>query len=142
MRNSFSISGAPRAPEKRFRALDGWRGISILLILAAHLLPLVPKRLHLNHTAAAMGMALFLTDVTAHLWSLCVEMQFYIGIALLSHSWLGSGDTLVRYAKRRLLFLLLFVLAHISTVYYERHWILFGKRLSNAYTGKELVALK
>ena len=124
--------------------LDGWRGI--LLVLAAHLLPLGPKSWELNSMAAPMGMALFftlsgfliirlllqrpdvsnflirrvfrivplawlamaiafpfvgtpasdylpnflfyanlppqhLTDLGSHLWSLCVEMQFYIGVA-------------------------------------------------------------
>jgi peptidoglycan/LPS O-acetylase OafA/YrhL len=128
--------------------LDGWRGISILLVLAAHLLPLGPKALKLNDMVAPMGMALFftlsgflitrfllehdsvidflirrffrivplaligmavaltiagapredylphflfyanlppghLTDPGSHLWSLCVEVQFYAGIALL-----------------------------------------------------------
>ena len=134
--------------DKRFISLDGWRGISILLVLATHLLPLGPKILQINSMTAAIGMALFfslsgflmttfllhnssitdflirrffriiplawlyiaialflakstpeiwmshlffyanwppmrLLDVTAHLWSLCVEIQFYIGIALL-----------------------------------------------------------
>lgn len=128
--------------------LDGWRGISILLVLATHLLPLGPKVWQLNDTAGPMGMALFftlsgflitrflldrpritdflirrffriiplawvavgvtlvmvdappsvylpnflfyanlppqhMTNVGSHLWSLCIEMQFYIGIALL-----------------------------------------------------------
>lgn len=131
----------------RLGVLDGWRAISILLVLAAHLLPLGPRFLRLNETAGAMGMALFftlsgflitrllqkdprvgaflikrffriiplawigmavvllqketsglvylshfffyanlpeitLTSGTAHLWSLCVEMQFYVGIAI------------------------------------------------------------
>ena len=134
--------------EKRFISLDGWRGISILLVLATHLLPLGPKILQINAMTAAMGMALFfslsgflmttfllhhtsitdflirrffriiplawlyiaitlfisnstsevwvahllfyanwppmrLLDITAHFWSLCVEIQFYVGIALL-----------------------------------------------------------
>ncbi len=134
--------------EKRFISLDGWRGISILLVLATHLLPLGPKILQINAMTAAMGMALFfslsgflmttfllhhtsitdflirrffriiplawlyiaitlfisnstsevwvahllfyanwppmrLLDITAHFWSLCVEIQFYAGIALL-----------------------------------------------------------
>ena len=129
------------------RALDGWRGISILCVLAAHLLPLGPKAWHLNEMVAPVGMALFftlsgflitryllerdsvldflirrffrivplawvamvivlamaaapssaylphflfyanlppqsLTEVGSHLWSLCVEVQFYAGIAL------------------------------------------------------------
>lgn len=41
--------------------LDGWRATSILLVLAAHLLPLGPSTLQLNHVAGAMGMALFFT---------------------------------------------------------------------------------
>lgn len=45
----------------RLSALDGWRGISILLVLGAHLLPLGPKSLMLNETTGAMGMALFFT---------------------------------------------------------------------------------
>lgn len=137
----------PRS-EPRLAVLDGWRGISILLVLATHLLPLGPKSLHLNETTGPMGMALFFTlsgflitrfllnhtslvdflirrlarivplawtamlivllmvrapaedylphflfyanlppqhlnEVGSHLWSLCVEMQFYVGIALL-----------------------------------------------------------
>lgn len=316
--------------DTRLQALDGWRGISILSVLSAHLLPLGPKALSINSTAAAIGMALFfslsgflitnffikhdsvvdflirrffriiplawiglvfvliteqasvitwfaniffyanwppmhLTDAGAHFWSLCVEVQFYASIALivsilgkrglfiipliciaftayrisnevhiaintyfrideilsgsllaliyneklggklkhflgqlnqpalivlliischpdsgfvnylrpyfaamlvgatlvnnssvlaqalnnkvlfyiatisyalyvfhplLAHSWLGEGDTLVKYSKRPFLFLMLFTLAHISTFYYEQKWILIGKRLS------------
>jgi peptidoglycan/LPS O-acetylase OafA/YrhL len=134
---------------KRLLVLDGWRAISILLVLAAHLLPLGPKAYQLNATAGPMGMALFftlsgflitrflienssvtdflirrffrivplawfamavaftfvgtdlqhypanflffanwpsqhqhLTGITSHFWSLCVEMQFYMCIAL------------------------------------------------------------
>src|SRR5258708_33065560 len=40
-------------------ALDGLRALSICLVLAAHLLPLGPKALHLNSTAGPMGMSLF-----------------------------------------------------------------------------------
>ncbi len=134
--------------EARLAVLDGWRGISILLVLAAHMLPLGPKAWRLNDAAGPMGMALFFTlsgflitrfllhkpsitdflirrvfrivplawltmailllanlvptgyavpnllfyanlppqtliPVAGHLWSLCIEMQFYVGIALL-----------------------------------------------------------
>ena len=145
---NISHSMAANVPEQsHLRVLDGWRGISILCVLAAHLLPLGPKPLHLNETVGPMGMALFftlsgflitrfllehdsvldflirrffriaplawvsmaivlwmaaaptsaymphflfyanlppqsLTDVGSHLWSLCVEVQFYAGIAL------------------------------------------------------------
>jgi peptidoglycan/LPS O-acetylase OafA/YrhL len=131
----------------KFPVLDGLRAISILLVLACHLLPLGPKVLRLNETAGAMGMSLFfalsgflitsglirnpniqefltrrlsrilplayaytlvvfllfsfnpksllwtnlfvvnyllqyLNDWNAHFWSLCVEMQFYLAIAV------------------------------------------------------------
>jgi peptidoglycan/LPS O-acetylase OafA/YrhL len=130
------------------KVLDGWRGISILLVLCAHFLPLGPKAWGGNLTAGPMGMAIFFTlsgflitgflldrpstadflvrrlarivplawvamivalwqggvpradylphflffanaapsplvEATAHFWSLCVEMQFYMGIAAL-----------------------------------------------------------
>lgn len=133
---------------KRFQVLDGWRGLSILCVLATHLLPLGPKAWQLNSTSGPLGMALFFTlsgflitnfllnhanvtdflirrftrivplawlyiavaltisgadtaswlahlffyanwppmplgIVTSHIWSLCVEVQFYVGIALL-----------------------------------------------------------
>ena len=43
----------------RLGVLDGWRGISILLVLAGHLLPIGPKAWELNATVAATGMAVF-----------------------------------------------------------------------------------
>lgn len=320
--------------KSHFVVLDGWRGIAILLVLGAHLLPLGPKLLRLNECFGVMGMAVFftlsgflitknliekpfvgdfiirrfsriiplawlytlialffisvnlksylvhflfygnllphgLTNITAHFWSLCVEMQFYVFIAficllfkekglkvlipicciavtigriitgtevsivtyfrvdeilaggilaliyknkfgeeikiifkktnlyviltifilscsfyfsvlnyirpylalilvgitlfaekekykiensilsnkylsyiatisyalyilhpLLAHTWLGEGDKIIKYLKRPLLFLILFLLAHISTFYYEKYWINFGKALT------------
>jgi peptidoglycan/LPS O-acetylase OafA/YrhL len=44
---------------RRLPSLDGLRAISILLVLAAHMLPLGPKWLQLNSTAGTMGMSLF-----------------------------------------------------------------------------------
>ena len=132
---------------RRLRMLDGWRGVSILSVLAAHMLPLGPARWAMNGAIAANGMAIFFTlsgflivsilqrdaDIisflvrrfarilplawlalalsfglrgvpaaiwppnflfyanlppfpletwSTHYWSLCVEMQFYVGIAL------------------------------------------------------------
>lgn len=139
-----TLSPMPGMP--RFPALDGWRAISILLVLGGHLFPLGPKAYLVNAGIAALGMAIFftlsgflitttllyrpsvseflirrlcrivplawlftvialtiahappslylaqlffysnlppfwLTEFTGHLWSLCVEMQFYIAIA-------------------------------------------------------------
>ena len=45
----------------RFEVLDGFRAISILLVLGTHMLPLGPKKLELNEMSGFMGMALFFT---------------------------------------------------------------------------------
>jgi peptidoglycan/LPS O-acetylase OafA/YrhL len=50
---------SPAKSDEKLDALDGLRAISILLVLAAHLLPLGPKAFRLNETAGAMGMSLF-----------------------------------------------------------------------------------
>jgi peptidoglycan/LPS O-acetylase OafA/YrhL len=148
--------GADAAHGAHLPVLDGWRGISIVLVLAAHLLPLGPKAWKLNYSAGILGMALFFTlsgflitslllhdphvprflirrgarivplawlycvvalvlsgagalawpahflfyanlppsqllPLTLHLWSLCLEMQFYAGIALLVTAWRQRG---------------------------------------------------
>ena len=135
----------------RIGILDGWRALSILLVLAGHWVPIGPKTWELNGAVAATGMVLFfnlsgflitrllLHDASIvnflirrmfrivplayvaviilyawngfedgnlianllffgnlppqhlfaggeHLWSLCVEMQFYLGIAILVHT--------------------------------------------------------
>jgi peptidoglycan/LPS O-acetylase OafA/YrhL len=44
---------------ERLATLDGLRAISILLVLATHMLPVGPKILRLNETTGAMGMSLF-----------------------------------------------------------------------------------
>ncbi|HEY8708370.1 MAG TPA: acyltransferase, partial [Burkholderiaceae bacterium] len=195
-------STASRPDAGHLAALDGWRGISILLVMAGHLLPLGPKALQFNDMAATMGMAVFfilsgflitrfllerpnvpdflfrrffrivplawlamvvillmtdapvtyylphfffyanvpplhLTDAGSHLWSLCVEVQFYVGIALL-----------VALLGRRGLYALpvLCVAVTLHRVWYGAHvdivtWrrvdeILAGCLLAMAYAGK------
>jgi peptidoglycan/LPS O-acetylase OafA/YrhL len=56
-----AVELAPSAATKRIPVLDGWRAMSILLVLGAHLVPLGPSWLHFNDTAGAAGMALFFT---------------------------------------------------------------------------------
>ena len=53
--------GLTRIQHERIPILDGWRAVSILAVLGAHLLPIGPKWLHLNDEAGAFGMALFFT---------------------------------------------------------------------------------
>ena len=53
---------APGAPgHHRLKMLDGWRALSILAVLAAHLLPLGPARWNVNAEAGVIGMAAFFT---------------------------------------------------------------------------------
>lgn len=141
------MSHESKADHSRLFQLDGWRGISIISVLAAHLLPLGPSAWQLNATAGLFGMSLFFTlsgylitsflldrpepisflvrrifrvlplawvfmlitlaihvrppeewranflfylnytlylqPFNSHLWSLCVEMHFYLFIAIL-----------------------------------------------------------
>ena len=48
-----------RNDKKYLPILDGWRALSILLVLAGHWLPLGPAEWQLNASVAASGMALF-----------------------------------------------------------------------------------
>lgn len=184
------------------KVLDGWRGISILLVLAAHLLPLGPKSWGLNFASGILGMVIFfilsgflitsilLTGISApefltrrffrviplawlyftlvlllwsasprswwphfffyanlppedfipmteHMWSLCVEVQFYIVIAiwykvagprgLLLLPWVGLLFTILRAWNS--------VDAVIAT-YYRIDEILAGSILALAWHGR------
>lgn len=59
----MSVGATPVAAPggERFFVLDGWRAISILSVLASHMLPLGPSALRLNEQAGQLGMALFFT---------------------------------------------------------------------------------
>lgn len=46
---------------KRIGMLDGWRALSILLVLAGHLFPMGPKSWAMNGPVATTGMAIFFT---------------------------------------------------------------------------------
>jgi peptidoglycan/LPS O-acetylase OafA/YrhL len=59
-----------------------------------------------------------------------ISFALYVIHGILMETWLGSGDRLVKYAKRPLLFAATFALAHLSTFHYEAHWIALGKRLT------------
>lgn len=152
--------GKPMRETGRLPALDGLRAISILFVLATHMLPLGPKFLHLNETAGSMGMSLFfalsgfliasllmenddvfeflikrltrilplayayavvvflfvhfdpssilwtasfvenyfsvhLNNYNSHFWSLCVEIHFYLAIAMVVLIWGQRGVWLV-----------------------------------------------
>ena len=192
----------PTYEEGHLAVLDGWRGISILLVLATHLLPLGPKGWQLNETAGPMGMALFftlsgflitrflldrpniiefltrrffriiplawvgmvvalvmadapssaylphllfyanlppqhLTDVGSHLWSLCVEMQFYMGIALLVGMLRRRGLYLLPVLCIAVTFHRIATGAHVDIVTWRRvDEILAGATLAMVYANR------
>ncbi|MFW2850454.1 acyltransferase family protein [Sphingomonas sp. TX0543] len=156
-----AAAGEPQ--HRRLKMLDGWRAISILAVMAAHMLPLGPARWAMNGPIAANGMAIFFTlsgflivsillrddDIlsflvrrfarilplawavlaisflvkgqpasvwianflfyanlppfwldswSSHYWSLCLEMQFYVAIALVVATFGRRGLMLVPVA--------------------------------------------
>ena len=58
-----------------------------------------------------------------------VSYALYVVHGLLSSTWLGSGEDFERYLKRPLLFAATFALAHLSTFYFEKYFIAWGKQL-------------
>ena len=57
-----------------------------------------------------------------------ISYALYVIHGVLGATWLGSGDKLVRYAKRPLLFAATFGLAHLSTRYFELPITRFARR--------------
>jgi peptidoglycan/LPS O-acetylase OafA/YrhL len=55
----ISAPPPPSVQGNRYPTLDGWRAVSIQLVLAAHLFPLGPKDWMINEQAGVMGMAVF-----------------------------------------------------------------------------------
>jgi peptidoglycan/LPS O-acetylase OafA/YrhL len=60
-----------------------------------------------------------------------ISYALYVIHGGLTHTWLGEGEKLEKYIKRPLLLAVTFGLAHISTFYYEKHWIDLGKKLTD-----------
>jgi peptidoglycan/LPS O-acetylase OafA/YrhL len=58
-----------------------------------------------------------------------ISYALYIIHGVVSSTWLGSGDSFIRYIKRPLLIAITFGLAHLSTFYFERRCITLGKWL-------------
>jgi peptidoglycan/LPS O-acetylase OafA/YrhL len=59
-----------------------------------------------------------------------VSYALYVFHALLASTWLGSGEDVEKYLKRPLLFAATFALAHLSTYYFEKHFIDWAKALT------------
>jgi peptidoglycan/LPS O-acetylase OafA/YrhL len=101
---------------------------AVVLLAASH--PDAGPLQYLRPYAAAMLVGVSLTGAPAFLhrilvsrpmaWIAEISYALYVIHGVLSHTWLGTGDKLVIYLKRPLLFGLTFALAHVSTRYFEQ----------------------
>jgi peptidoglycan/LPS O-acetylase OafA/YrhL len=102
---------------KRLAALDGLRAISILLVLATHMLPVGPKTWRLNETTGPMGMCLFFALsgflITSNLLSSQSLHSFFVRrltrILPLAYLYLIACFLLVTYQPEKLLGSLFFI---------------------------------
>lgn len=62
-------------------------------------------------------------------WIAAISFGLYVIHGILVETWLGTGDTLAKYAKRPALIGATFLIAHLSYRYYELPLQTFGKRL-------------
>lgn len=111
----------------------------LLLLLSAHSDGGLFTYLRPYIAMLLIGSTLFSQDITWFNNWLKGQFLFYIAsisFALyvihggLIDTWLGEGDKLEKYLKRPLLLAVTFALAHVSTFYYEKHWINLGKKLT------------
>ena len=129
-------------PRRLMAAIPQWP-LLVLLILSC-----TPQAQWLNYFRPYLAALLIGATVLNPATSLvaCVNTRVFVFLAgisyslyvihpMLAGSWLGSGEVLVKYAKRPLLFIALFALAYISTHYYESRFIAFGKILSDKFGG-------
>lgn len=62
-----------------------------------------------------------------------ISFAVYVIHGMLGETWLGTGDTVKKYAKRPVLIVVTWLLAHVSTFRFENPMIRFGKRISNYF---------
>lgn len=113
----------------------------MLGLIVASLAPPSPVLFVLRPYIAALFIGSLLFNTQAHTtrlmahsgWSWLSRHSYalYIIHPFLLMTWLSSGDKLVMYMKRPLLFLTLFALAYLSTRYYEQFFIKLGKQWVN-----------
>lgn len=59
-----------------------------------------------------------------------LSYAIYVIHGVLDDTWLGAGEWMERYLKRPLLFASTFLLAHLSTAYFESTFIRWGRALN------------
>jgi len=109
------------------RKLPVWP-FAIAVVVCSH--PATGPLQYLRPYAAAFLVGASLTNAPERLQRLLVSRpmayiaeisySLYVIHGILSATWLGSGDKIVKYLKRPLLFGTTFLLAHLSTRYFEQ----------------------
>jgi peptidoglycan/LPS O-acetylase OafA/YrhL len=66
-----------------------------------------------------------------------ISFAVYVIHGMLGDTWLGTGDTLEKYAKRPILAAVTWLLAHLSTFRFENPMIDLGKRVSHRFQRSE-----
>lgn len=110
-----------------------------LLLLSAHPDGGILNYLRPYIAMLLIGATLFKTNLvwwnkwltsTLLIYLASISYALYVIHGGLRFTWLGEGEGILKYAKRPLLFATTFLLAHLSTFYYEKHWIALGKKLT------------
>ncbi|QIK79109.1 acyltransferase [Sphingomonas piscis] len=109
-----------------------------LIVAAAYPTPVAYLRPYL--AAAAVGTSIYAAPglmsalFTSRLagWIAEISYGLYVLHGVLVDTWLGSGDKLVKYVKRPLLFIVTFLFAHLSFKYFERPIQKLGQRRTTA----------
>lgn len=122
--------------------------LALLFVVSSH-----PEAGFMNYlrpyfAAAMVGSTLFngrtlvaqLLNTRILFYIATISYALYVVHPLLEQTWLGNGDTLVKYLKRPLLFAAVFITAHISTFYYEKWWIAFGKTFSRKVVSQSVTS--
>jgi peptidoglycan/LPS O-acetylase OafA/YrhL len=65
-----------------------------------------------------------------------ISYALYVIHPLSMFGWLGSGERLIKYAKRPISFAITFGLAHLATYHYERYFTAWGKRLTHRWEAR------
>lgn len=132
--------------------LPRWTPLALALLLLASASPFFPA---LNYARPYLSAAMVGTSLHAapgwmrRLWSgraarYVAEISYalYVVHGALLDTWLGGAgvSTGQRYLRRPLLIAACFLLAHLSTFHYERHWIAMGRRLIRGVYGKRVSA--
>lgn len=89
--------------------------------------------------ALLIGSTVLNPEIAMARWLQCRPLVYLAGISYalyvwhlgLTGTWLWTGDVVTRMLKRPLFLVVLFIVAHVSTYYFEQRWIALGKQLAS-----------